>query len=148
MRNDAFSTENIFGFVAFAAAGLGTYAAFDQRWRVAAFAGGASLLSLYFAYNAVKARLQEKKDDEKHDLIWKENDALHQRINSLEDRIDQCVKASALDNKVRDLDSKFDDIDRNFDAVYRHIGEECRDIHSRIDEVGSDCVTACSGKRK
>lgn len=158
MRNNNFGVDTVLNFAGFAAAGVAAYAAFDGKWKITAIAAGTGLLCLYGAVQILKDHLNEKKKEEDFDTIWRENDHIHERINSLENRVDQCVKTSKFDITV-------DEIHRNhgsdLDAVYRHIDStndenmrtlqgEVDGIHRRIDAVDdsiASCETACSGKR-
>lgn len=152
MRDSNFGVDTVLNFAGFAAAGVAAYAAFDGKWKITAIAAGAGLLCLYGAVQTLKDHLNEKKKEEDFDTIWRENDHVHERINKLEDRLDKCVSVTTIETVVGDINRKIEtqivDTQHDFDAVYRHISDESREIHSRIDEVSSDCVTACSSKRK
>lgn len=144
------STDTVLNFAGFAAAGVAAYGAFDGKMKIAAIAAGAGLLCLYGSVQLLKEKLAEKKAEEERDQMWRENENIHERINAVEQRINRRVDQSTFDDTVRDIHSKIEDIQRDIgldqDAVYRHIAEESRDIHSRIDSV--ECGTACTSKRK
>lgn len=150
MRNETFSSGNILGFTAFALAGVGVYAAIDNQWKISAACGGGALLCLYAGYSLLKNRLSEKHDDEKREAIWRETDSLHERINKLEDSIESKVNQTQFGDTVRGIEESLVNLRRDqgmdFDAVYRHISDEMRDVHQRIDSGVSE--TACVGKRK
>lgn len=144
------STDTVLNFAGFAAAGVAAYGAFDGKMKIAAIAAGAGLLCLYGSVQLLKEKLAEKKADEERDQMWRENDNIHERINTVEERVNRRVDQSNFDDVVRDIYAKIENTHRDFgldqDAVYRHISEECREIHNRIDSVESG--TACSSKRK
>lgn len=134
MRDSNFGVDSVLNFAGFAAAGVAAYAAFDGKWKITAIAAGAGLLCLYASVQTLKDRLNQKKKEEDFDTIWRENDHVHERINNLEQDIN------------RKIENNLEDIHRDFDAVYRHISEEMREVHCRMDSVESE--TACSSKRK
>jgi len=144
------STDTVLNFAGFAAAGVAAYGAFDGNMKIAAIAAGAGLLCLYGSVRLLKDKLAEKKSDEDRDQMWRENDNIHERINTVEERLTRRVDQSTFDDAVRDIHNNIDNIRRDIsldnDAIYRHISEECREIHSRIDLA--ECGTACTSKRK
>lgn len=154
MRNSNFGVDTVLNFAGFAAAGVAAYAAFDGEWKITAIAAGAGLLCLYGAVQTLKDRLNQKKKEEEFETVWRENDAIYDRISKLEDRLDttadKSVTVSTFDGAIQDIHRKIEDnrdeVYRDFDAVYRHISDEMREVHCRMDSVESE--TACSGKRK
>jgi len=150
MRND-FKSENVLGFVGFAAIGVAAYAAIDNKLQIAGVAAGVGVLCFYGATKVLKECLNQKKHQEDFDVVWRENDNIHERISKLEERLDGCVEQSTFDGRIKDVYSKISEAHRDsgqdFDAVYRHISDVTSEIETRIDNCGS-FQTACHSKRK
>jgi hypothetical protein len=151
MMNDL-KSENVLNFVGFAATGIAAYAAFDDKFKIAGVAAGAGILCFYGAIKALNERLRKAEAREERSEVWRETDNIHVRISELEDKIANCVSKNTFDDVVKDIhhkiDSTRDDNGRDMDAVYRYISDETSQIHTRIDNCSSECMTACSGKRK
>lgn len=142
-------THNILNLIGFGGVAAAVYGGATDQNTVLAIAGGIAAACFFGAYRTMANKVSDMEGDEVHSAIWRGQDDIHDRMNKIEERIDDCVKTSVFNDTVRSLNNDIESNERDnglaIDAIYRHIDSVSDGINRRFD--ATELTAACSDKR-